>query len=58
MVCSVVLKESNKGWRNDYSKGGGCLFDYGPHCLDLATYLFGSDVLVQSSALKKIFSTK
>ena len=39
-------------------KGGGCLFDYGPHCLDLATYLFGTDVVVQSSVLKKIFSTK
>ncbi len=58
MVGSVVLKESSKGWRNDYSKGGGCLFDYGPHCLDLATYLFGTDALVQSSVLKKIFSTK
>lgn len=58
MVGSVVLTKSNKGWRNDYSKGGGCLFDYGPHCLDLATYLFGTDVQVQSSVLKKVFSTK
>ena len=57
MVGGVILKESNKGWRNDYSKGGGCLFDYGPHCLDLATYLFGIDVSVQSSVLKKVFST-
>ena len=58
MVGGVVLMESNKGWRNDYSKGGGCLFDYGPHCLDLATYLFGTHVVVQSSVLKKVFSTK
>ena len=58
MVGGVILKESAKGWRNDYSKGGGCLFDYGPHCLDLATYLFGIDVSVQSAALKKVFSTK
>lgn len=56
MTGGVILKE-NKGWRNDYSKGGGCLFDYGPHCFDLSTYLFGTDVKVQSAILKKVFST-
>jgi len=57
MTGGVILKESNKGWRNDYSKGGGCLFDYGPHCFDLSSYFFGTDVQVQSSVLKRIFST-
>ena len=56
MTGGVVLKES-KGWRNDYSKGGGALFDYGIHCLDLATYFFGTDVEVESASLKKVFST-
>lgn len=56
MTGGVILKD-NKGWRNDYNKGGGCLFDYGPHCFDLATYLFSSDVKVLSSVLKKIYST-
>ena len=56
MTGGVILKE-NKGWRNDYSKGGGCLFDYGPHCFDLSTYLFGTDVKVESAILKKVFST-
>lgn len=57
MTGGVILKKNNKGWRNDYSKGGGCLFDYGPHCFDLSTYFFGTDVQVQSSVLKKVFST-
>ncbi len=57
MTGGVILKESSSGWRNDYSKGGGCLFDYGPHCFDLSTYFFGTDVKVQSSVLKKVFST-
>lgn len=56
MVGGVILSE-NKGWRNDYAKGGGCLFDYGVHCFDLATYFFGTDVEVQYSVLKKVFST-
>lgn len=57
MTGGVILKESSKGWRNDYKKGGGCLFDYGPHCFDLSSYFFGTDVQVQSSVLKKVFST-
>ncbi|MCB0464342.1 MAG: Gfo/Idh/MocA family oxidoreductase [Aequorivita sp.] len=57
MNGGVILKESSKGWRNDYKKGGGCLFDYGPHCFDLSSYFFGTDVEVQSSVLKKVFST-
>ncbi len=56
MTGGVILKE-NKGWRNDYSKGGGCLYDYGPHCFDLSTYFFGTNVKVQSSVLKKVFSS-
>ena len=58
MIGGVILKEGNRGWRNDYKKGGGCLFDYGPHCFDLSTYFFGDRARVQSSILKKVFSTK
>ncbi len=58
MVGGVILKKNSKGWRNDYSKGGGCLFDYGPHCFDLACYFFGSDVQVDSTSLTSIFSTE
>lgn len=57
MVGGVILKENDRGWRNDYSKGGGCLFDYGPHCFDLSVYLFGTNVDIRSSVLKRVFST-
>jgi len=57
MTGGVILKENSHGWRNDYKKGGGCLFDYGPHCFDLSTYFFGTEVKVQSAVLKKVFST-
>ena len=58
MIGNVIVKENSKGWRNDYSKGGGCLFDYGPHCFDLATYFFGYNVKIKSASLKRIYSTK
>jgi predicted dehydrogenase len=58
MTGGVILNENNTGWRNDYEKGGGCLFDYGPHCFDLATYFFGTEAEVRSAVLKRIFSTR
>ncbi|MEJ2618688.1 MAG: Gfo/Idh/MocA family oxidoreductase [Candidatus Thiodiazotropha sp.] len=58
MTGNVIVKENSIGWRNDYTKGGGCLFDYGPHCFDLSTYFFGYNVKVTSASLKSIFSTK
>lgn len=58
MTGGVILKANSKGWRNDYSKGGGCLFDYGPHCFDLSCFFFGSDIRVEAASLTSIFSTK
>lgn len=57
MRGGVVLEESSKGWRNSYAAGGGCLYDFGPHCIDLAVHLFGEDITLQSSTLESVFST-
>jgi predicted dehydrogenase len=57
MRGGVVLEESSKGWRNSYAAGGGCLYDFGPHCIDLAVYLFGEDIILKSSQLESVFST-
>ena len=57
MRGGVVLEESSKGWRNSYAAGGGCLYDYGPHCIDLAVHLFGEDVSLISSKLESVYST-
>ena len=57
MRGGVVLEENSKGWRNSYAAGGGCLYDFGPHCIDLAVYLFGEDIELKSSTLKSIYSS-
>jgi len=57
MTGSVVVKPNASGWRNDYASGGGCLFDYGPHCIDLAHYLFGAASKVEYATRQKIFSS-
>lgn len=57
MRGGVVLEKSSKGWRNSYAAGGGCLYDFGPHCIDLAAHLFGEDITLKSSKLESVFST-
>lgn len=57
MMGPVIVEPHENGWRNDYTKGGGCLNDYGPHCLDLVCYLFGEDFQLENAKLEKVFST-
>jgi predicted dehydrogenase len=37
----VVLKPSNKTWRSSAQEGGGCLYDYAAHPLNLMNWYFG-----------------
>jgi predicted dehydrogenase len=57
MVGGVILEPNTKGWRNDYNRGGGCLFDYGPHCLDLVHYLIGRGASVSHASLESVYSS-
>ncbi len=56
MSGSVVHDNSKENWRSSTKMGGGCLFDYGSHCIDLAIYFFGRIVDVLTSELKSVFS--
>ena len=53
----VVLKEKGGTWRSDSSKGGGCLYDYATHVINLIQYAIGSPESVSGSVLKSIYST-
>lgn len=52
----VVLKEKGGTWRSDRSEGGGCLYDYASHTIDLINFLLGKPVKVAGTQLKYIFS--
>lgn len=52
----VVLKEKNDTWRSNSQEGGGCLYDYAAHVINLINYLIGMPNKVQGSVLQSIFS--
>lgn len=53
----VVLKPKGSTWRTQRAEGGGCLYDYAAHPLNLLTWYFGAPRGVGGSVLNKIFST-
>ena len=52
----VVLKPKGATWRSQSAEGGGCLYDYAAHPLNLLTWCFGQPADVVGSVLRKVFS--
>ena len=52
----VVLKAKGSTWRTQSSEGGGCLYDYAAHPINLLNWCFGAPKAVGGSVLGKIFS--
>lgn len=52
----VVLKPKGSSWRTRRAEGGGCLYDYAAHPLNLVNWYFGAPKGVGGTVLNKIFS--
>lgn len=52
----VVLKEKGKTWRSSTAEGGGCLYDYAAHVINLVGFLVGTPDSVSGAVLKQIYS--
>lgn len=52
----VVLKAKGTTWRSKRTEGGGCLYDYAAHPLDLATWFVGNATGVGGTILGSVFS--
>lgn len=52
----VVLRAKRQTWRTQKSEGGGALYDYAAHPLNLLNWFFGAPVSVSGSLLNSIFS--
>lgn len=54
----VVLKPVGKTWRSQSSEGGGCLYDYAAHPINLMNWYAGRPVECVGADLTKQFSTE
>ena len=54
----VVLRPSRATWRTTSSAGGGCLFDYAAHPLNLLNWYFGKPLGCTGAVLKSMFSSE
>jgi predicted dehydrogenase len=52
----VVLRSKGGTWRSQRSEGGGCLYDYAAHPLDLLAWYLGAPSAVGGTSLGRIFS--
>jgi predicted dehydrogenase len=57
MYGATVLKGANATWRSKRNSGGGCMYEFASHCLDLVVYLLGPPDRVAGSLLKRIYSS-
>jgi predicted dehydrogenase len=52
----VVLRAKGMSWRTQKAEGGGCLYDYAAHPVNLLNWLFGPAQRVDGAVLSSIFS--
>jgi predicted dehydrogenase len=52
----VVLKEKGSTWRSNKNEGGGCLYDYSSHVINLINFIIGVPRKVKGTLLKSVFS--
>lgn len=52
----VVLQPRGSTWRASGTEGGGCLYDYACHAIDIVNFLLGRPQAVGGTAINKIFS--
>jgi predicted dehydrogenase len=53
----VVLRSRGLTWRSKKPEGGGCLYDYACHAIDLIQFLHCTPDSVNGTVLNKVFST-
>jgi scyllo-inositol 2-dehydrogenase (NADP+) len=52
----VVLRPKGMTWRSSKAEGGGCLYDYACHAIDLVNFLHTTPHGVEGTILNKVFS--
>lgn len=56
MIGPIVLHDTRKSWRSKKTEGGGCLYDFASHSVDLVNYLIGPPDEVVGTVFNRIRS--
>lgn len=54
----VVLAPKGSTWRNKRESGGGCVYDYAAHTIDLVNWYLGTPSSVSGTVFGSVFSTQ
>jgi predicted dehydrogenase len=57
MYGATVLKDAKTSWRSKRVTGGGCMYEFASHCIDLTIYLMGQPDKVAGSVLQNVYSS-
>lgn len=52
----VITKKQKESWRSKKSEGGGCVYDYSSHVINLMEFMVGKAKNVDGAILQNIFS--
>jgi predicted dehydrogenase len=58
MYGATVLKDTQSSWRGSKKTGGGCMYEFASHCIDLVVYLLDRPDRVAGSVLQSIYSSE
>ncbi len=56
MYGATLVKDAKASWRGSRKMGGGCMYEFASHCIDVAVYLFGRPDRVKGSEFLSIYS--
>ena len=57
MFGPTVLKDSKGTWRGKKKMGGGCMYEFASHCIDIVVFLFGEPDKVAGSVVQSVYSS-
>lgn len=58
MYGATVLKDAKSSWRGSRKTGGGCMYEFASHCIDLVVFLLDRPDAVVGSLLQSIYSSE
>jgi len=56
MFGSTIQNSSNSSWRDNKTVGGGCIYEFASHAIDLIFNYFGSPNKIIGSTIQKVYS--